>query len=155
MPDFYRLKPPRWSSASSTSCPALAQQDSRALLVLGFVLFVHSRRRPSSGGSDECPDPHPCTPVPRRPLRSVTSSGVWDYLRPLLFSQSSAAATRMPHYVCRSFESPRWCHLISNASSFLRPAGGLRRVFCFFQGPCVLFPFLPLLCGLLPPHRRR
>ena len=40
MPDFYRLKPPRWSSASSTSCPALAQQDSRALLVLGFVLFL-------------------------------------------------------------------------------------------------------------------
>ena len=70
----------------------------------------------------------------RRPFRSATSSGLWGYLRPLLVFQSTAAATRMPHYLCRSFESPRYCHLISDASSFLRPDGGLRRVFLFLPG---------------------
>ena len=70
----------------------------------------------------------------QRPLRSATSSGLWGYLRPLLFFQSTAAATQMPHYVCRSFESSRCCHLISDASSFLRPDGGLRRVFLFLPG---------------------
>ena len=69
-----------------SSCPALAHWDSRTLLVLGFVpflffpLFLFRRRRTIPGDIHpggtvmKGPGPHPCTPVPRGPLQSASSS---------------------------------------------------------------------------------